>query len=144
MAVSKLGAAAVPINLILLGAALSQARRLGVGLGLEVRVGLGSGAGAGPGVGVGVGVRGSHSHLRLRARCASNISQLHLDHISTISQPISTISQGPLRGELPRLNCFGVVLARLVLMPLGGLAVARALAARINVPAEVADPSLTL
>jgi len=75
MAVSKLGAAAVPINLILLGAALSQ---------------------------------------------------------------------GPLRGELPRLNCFGVVLARLVLMPLGGLAVARALAARINVPAEVAHPSLTL
>jgi predicted permease len=72
MAVSKLGAAAVPINLILLGAALSQ---------------------------------------------------------------------GPLRGELPRLNCLGVVLARLVLMPLGGLAVARALAARITVPAEVADPS---
>ena len=54
------------------------------------------------------------------------------------------MSQGPLRGELPRLNCFGVVLARLVLMPLGGLAVARALAARINVPAEVAHPSLTL
>ena len=71
MAVSKLGAAAVPINLILLGAALSQ---------------------------------------------------------------------GPLRGELPRLNSFGVVLARLVLMPLCGLAVARFLAARINVPAEVADP----
>lgn len=71
MAISKLGAAAVPINLILLGAALSQ---------------------------------------------------------------------GPLRGELPRLNSFGVVLARLVLMPLCGLAVARFLAARINVPAEVADP----
>lgn len=71
MATSKLGAAAVPINLILLGAALSQ---------------------------------------------------------------------GPLRGELPRLNSFGVVLARLVLMPLCGLAVARFLASRISVPAEVADP----
>ena len=71
MAISKLGAAAVPINLILLGAALSQ---------------------------------------------------------------------GPLRDELPLLNSFGVVLARLVLMPLCGLAVARFLAARINVPAEVADP----
>eukprot|EP00908_Phaeocystis_cordata_P023329 Transcript_5756.p2 GENE.Transcript_5756~~Transcript_5756.p2 ORF type:complete len:460 (+),score=215.54 Transcript_5756:74-1453(+) len=71
MGISKLGAAAVPINLILLGAALSR---------------------------------------------------------------------GPARGELPRLNSLGVVLARLVLMPLCGLAVARLLVAHVSVPPAVADP----
>tara|TARA_B110001452_G_scaffold258492_1_gene253743 strand:+ start:623 stop:979 length:357 start_codon:yes stop_codon:yes gene_type:complete len=44
------------------------------------------------------------------------------------------------RGELPRLNSLGVVLARLVLMPLCGLAVARLLVPWVSVPPAFADP----
>lgn len=53
----------------------------------------------------------------------------------------AALSRPPAGGELPPLAAAGIIVARMVLMPLCGLAVARGLSAlRLDVPYAVADP----
>ena len=126
MAISKLGAAAVPINLILLGAALSQGPLRGELPRLNS-------------FGV-VLARLVYACTRLCTQSATARTQpatARTQPATARTQPATARTQPAAPCTQPAAPC---TQARLVLMPLCGLAVARFLASHISVPAEVADP----